>query len=328
MKPKQKQIITILADGRFHSGEKLAKSLGVTRSAIWKIIHDMERFDIPIFSLPKKGYQIPDGVELLDETKIRQQLSNVAATKIPLIEIFDSIPSTNEYLLAKTKNNQSLSGQICLAEHQSAGYGRRGREWYSPFGSNLYFSMVWDFGKDPAEISGLSLALAVAIVRTLKHFQIENHLQLKWPNDILWNYKKLGGVLLEITAQPHEKTKVVIGVGLNVNMPKYNAARISQPWTDLKSILRKNVSRNLVVAILINNFVETLEQFNTKGLSAFLAEWQKYDATFEKNVVIQTPQHTQQGVACGVSEKGELLLRNAENQVTKIMSGEVSLRLA
>lgn len=325
MKSSEKQILNLLSDGKFHSGEELAKKLGVTRSAIWKIIHGLEKLKIPIFGLPRKGYQIPEGIELLDLKKIEQQL---APQPVPLIEIFDSVDSTHQYLINKIKNKQTKNGQICLGEHQTAGHGRRGREWHSPFASNLYFTMVWEFKKESIDLSGLSLAVAVAVTRTLKHFQIEKNLQLKWPNDILWHYKKLGGVLLELITEFYEKTKVVISLGLNVNMSKYKTHLISQPWVDMKGIVGKRIDRNTLVVKTILELINMLQQFEMHGLQAFLPEWQKKDMTYGKEVIIQNADHVQHGIAHGISDKGELLLKKNDGELIKVISGEVSLRLA
>lgn len=327
MKTSEKLILNLLSDGRFHSGEELAKKLGITRSAVWKIIHGLDKLEIPIFSLPRKGYQIPDGLELLDIKKITSYLSPTSQEIISL-EIFDSIDSTNQYLLNRAKNKQAKSGEICLAEHQTQGHGRKGKEWHSPFGTNLYFSLLWEFNKDHLDLSGLSIATAIAITRMLKHFNIEKYLQLKWPNDILWNYKKLSGILLELIIQPPEKTKVLIGIGLNINMSKYKTHLISQPWADLKGILGKRVDRNLLVGLLINELIKMLDEFESQGLRPFLNEWQQKDLTFEKEVQIQNGTIVQNGIAYGISEKGELLLKNGNEQIVKIVSGDVSLRLA
>lgn len=326
MKAKRRQILEILADGQFHSGEELGTATKITRSAVWKIIKQLMDLGVVIYSLKGKGYQIPDGLELLDEKKIRAHLSPTAKQIISQIEIFDSISSTNTYLYEKMKTS-SINGQICLAEHQTAGKGRRGRGWHSPFGANLYFSLAWQFTNDPAELSGLSLAIAVAITRTLKQFGIEQQLALKWPNDVWWGKQKLAGVLLEIVAESHHTTKVIIGIGLNINMSQTNNISIDQAWTDIKKITGKLFSRNQLAGLLINEITTALTDFQTRGLIPFLPEWQKLDISRGHEVMLQNGERNIHGVALGITEKGELLVSDTNNNVKKFLSGEISLRL-
>lgn len=324
MKSFPREILKILTDGQFHSGEELGQKFNITRSAVWKIIKQLCTLDIEIISVKAKGYQIPNGLELFNKTFITKNLTKTSKEKIANLEIFESINSTNQYLLDKAKNG-GKSGSICLAEHQTAGRGRRGRQWHSPFGSNLYCSLLWHFPRDPAEISGLSLAIAIAIIRTLKKFEIEN-LQLKWPNDILWQEKKLGGVLLEMIAENHESSKIVIGIGLNLQMP--STAHIDQPWTDLYTIAGKRIAKNLLTATLLNETISVLTQFENEGLSPFLSEWQQHDVSKNREITLLAPTAIKKGIATGISEKGELLfLENNTQQLQKVLSGEVSLRI-
>lgn len=317
------KIIEILADGHFHSGEELGNVLGVTRSAIWKTVNQLADLGISVSSVKGKGYQIPNGIELLDKAKILAVLQPATRQHLHTIDINDSINSTNQFLLDQVKTG-AKSGYVCIAEHQRQGRGRRGRQWQSPFGTNLYFSLLWSFNKDPAEIAGLSLIMGVAIIRTLHKFGAKD-IGLKWPNDVLWQQRKLGGVLVEIVAESHSQTQVVIGVGINLNMP--SEIVIDQPWVDLQTLIGHRPPRNQIMGELLNEIIQVLEAFDKNGLKSFLQEWEQYDCVIGKEVKMQFPQSTIDGEALGISEKGELILKDVHNNVHRFLSGEVSLRL-
>lgn len=325
MKKLHHHILELLADGKFHSGEELGIATGITRSAVWKIVKQLMLLHLPIHSLKGKGYQLENGLELLHESTIRRNLLPPALKKISQIDIFDTIDSTNQYLLDKAKTS-GKSGAVCLAEYQHSGRGRRGRPWYSPFASNIYFSLLWFFVRDPVELSGLSLAITIAVTRVLKHYGIKEKLAVKWPNDVLWEKQKLAGILLEMLAEPHTGTKVVIGIGLNMTMSNHKEIPIDQPWTDVKNIIGQQ-PRNLFVAALINELVNTLDLFETHGLLPFLSEWESLDITRNQEIALHAGEHITRGIGLGITEKGELLLTDSNNNVQRFLSGEVSLRL-
>lgn len=315
------ELIKLLADGQFHSGEELGSALQVTRSAIWKIMHQVKELGIEVHSVKSKGYQIPSGIEFLDKEKVLNHLPS-SITQHVKIETINEIDSTNQYLL--DKNNRKSSGSIILAEYQAKGRGRRHRQWFSPFGCNLYFSLLWSFDKDPSELSGLSLATGVAVANALEKYGV-TQVQLKWPNDILWHYKKLAGILIEMTAETNSNTQVVIGVGINVQMP--SDVDIDQEWTDVATIIGQKPKRNLLAAYLIQEIIEMLFLFQQKGIAGFVNYWQALDAYFNKPVTLSTPSKNYSGTARGINKQGEFLLLSDENKEIRFLHGDVSLRV-
>lgn len=185
---KKKLLLQLLSDGEFHSGTELAEHLEISRSAIWKQMNALEEQGIAIIAVNGKGYRLPIPMELLDKTRILQLLPASTRQKISVLETHDQIDSTNGYLSALSQEQSENSGVVCLAEHQIAGKGRRGRQWVSPFGRNIYLSFLWQFQEGPVSLSGLSLALGVAVIRALKIHNV-NDVGLKWPNDIYWQQK-------------------------------------------------------------------------------------------------------------------------------------------
>ncbi len=317
---QQKQILHILADGQFHSGTEISELLGVTRSAIWKHLTGLDKLGIEFSAISGKGYRLDLPLNLLDYDKILAQLAH---SSLSALEIFDQIDSTNAYLVEQAHAGAD-SGTVCLAEHQTAGKGRRGREWVSPFGQNIYLSILWRFQNGPAAIAGLSLAAGVAVVKTLEQYKI-NNLGLKWPNDLYWQGKKLGGILVEVSGESEGPCVAVLGLGLNLFLPEHQAASITQAWTDLSRVTGSPINyRNRLAASLIGNLLTVLAEFEDKGIVAYLDEWRRYDCMLGKQVSIYMANHILQGIASGIDENGFFLLKNNEGQIKAYASGEVS----
>lgn len=320
---RDQSLLRSLRDGHFHSGESLGELLGITRSAIWKMIRGLQKRGIEIQSVNGKGYRIPFGLCLLDEIAIRNGLNPNTQQALHQLECFNTIESTNDYLLKQARPSNPVT-IACFAEQQTAGKGRLGREWLSPYGNNIYHSLLWYFDKDPSELMGLSLAITVGVARALKTLGISKHLELKWPNDILWRSQKLCGILVEMLAQPHQRSTVVIGIGINTRLTIQQS--LSRPITSTEAILNEPTDRNQLAARLLNELIPALEQFQSEGLKSFLNEWRSLDSFDERMVRLDSPQQQIIGLMRGISERGELLLEDAHGCVTPYLSGEVSLR--
>ena len=319
------QLLNCLADGRFHSGEKLAADAGVTRAAIWKQLKKIEAMGLPVDAVRGKGYRLQQPLELLELKRIRQLLPESANDLIGKFELFASIDSTNGYLMKEVASQQGA--HICLAEMQSGGRGRRGRQWVSPFASNIYCSIKWQYDTDPISLSGLSLALGVGLMRVLSATGGEN-VGLKWPNDIYWNDKKMAGILLEMSGDVNGPCSVVAGVGVNVRMPARLKTDIDQPWTDLYSILGPDTpARNQLVADLIREWIDILHCYPEQGFSHYQQEWNDGDIARGRQVVLSTPTSEVQGVAKGVNNEGALLLQT-DKGIKTYHAGEISLRIS
>lgn len=316
------KLLKMLADGGFHSGDDLGAELGISRAAVWKQIKKLQGHGFDIYSVRGKGYRLSEPLSLLDKETLLRGIASEIVGKLAGLDVFGSINSTNDHAMTMATEGIA-SGYFCLAERQFAGRGRRGRQWVSPFGKNVYMSCVWHFYSGAAALEGLSLAAGVAVVRALKGLGVTG-LSLKWPNDIYFNSKKLGGILLEMTGDPSGRCQVVLGVGLNIAMPDDSGEKIDQPWTDLESVAGVT-DRNLVVSRLIEELVIMLSEFESKGFLGFRDEWSGLDAYLGKSVVVSTGLSTQHGVASGVDNTGALLLMT-DLGMEEIKGGEVSLR--
>jgi BirA family biotin operon repressor/biotin-[acetyl-CoA-carboxylase] ligase len=317
-------LISELASGQFHSGEALGRQMGISRAAVWKYVKSLTQLGFEVDSVRGRGYRIKGGLSLLDSKLIDQKLTEYTKQKINKVEVFKHIDSTNQYLLEKVESNQGIHGSVCLAEQQSAGRGRRGREWISPFGQNIYGSLLWRFEKGMSALEGLSLVVALSIVEAMKLQQIEN-VSLKWPNDILGNGEKLAGILLEVRGDLADYCDVVIGFGVNVNMPIKAGETITQAWTDVNTLSGRVVNRNDLLASILNVLVRDLEIFEEKGFCVFQERWNQYDGLMGKAAKIIAGKDQQVGLVKGVNAQGALLLE-LEGQVVSFHGGELSLR--
>lgn len=321
---RQKKIIELLADGEFHSGTELAEALGVSRSAVWKQLNGLADLGLGHSGVTGKGYRLLKPLELLTQELIYQAVNAQAREFISSFEIHDHINSTNSYLMERSQNNAS-SGLICLAEHQTAGRGRRGRHWVSPYGSNIYLSILWRFQQNgPAALSGLSLAIGVAVIRALKQYQIYD-IGLKWPNDIYSQGKKLGGILVEVSGENDGPCVAVIGLGLNLFLSEAEAQSITQAWTDLTKITGQNRwPRNKLVGSLLNHLLPVIADFENAGIKAYVDEWRTYDCLKNNPATLLLADRQIDGIAGGIDDRGMLMMKNPDGTVQVFASGEVS----
>ena len=327
MSDTQSKILDVLKDGEFHSGETLGEKVGCSRTAVWKHLQKLEAMGLLIETTKGTGYRIIGGVDLLDGQAITGALAVAARPHLSNIHVFQTIDSTNTYA-RELAEKSSVSGLVILAEQQTAGRGRRGKNWVSPFAANIYLSIVWDFEKGAQALEGLSLAVGVAVRRALIAHGVQG-VKLKWPNDIYVEQKKLGGILLEMIGDPAGHCSVVIGVGLNVSMPVSQASAIDQDWTDVATELQDKLpARNKLAAELISEILPFLSTFQAQGFAAYRDEWQAADAFYGQTALISTPKQSIAGIVKGVDINGALRLELDGGNIESFIGGELSLRLA
>ncbi|GAB1262934.1 bifunctional biotin--[acetyl-CoA-carboxylase] ligase/biotin operon repressor BirA [Aurantivibrio plasticivorans] len=318
------KVIEILADGGIHSGEELGAALGVSRTAVWKQLKKLEGMGLCVESVKGRGYRLPNGLELLELTKLKAQVSEQMLTHLTGIELFGSIDSTNTHVMNRAQDGAG-HGLLCLAEHQTSGRGRQGRQWVSPYGRNIYLSLGWQFVSGVAALEGLSLAIGLAIARALINHGVEG-VQLKWPNDVLINHHKVAGVLLEMTGDASGVCQVVVGVGINVHMLESEAKDIEQAWVSVGDI--KKVSRNTLAGDLVHELLVILSEFEAGGFAPLREEWEAFDLFRDRDVCITAGDQVTEGRVLGVSDNGALRLHSASGDEQLIYGGEASLRRA
>ncbi|EPP7629992.1 MULTISPECIES: bifunctional biotin--[acetyl-CoA-carboxylase] ligase/biotin operon repressor BirA [Providencia] len=313
------QLIDILADAQVHSGEQLGEQLGMTRSAINKHIKTLRSWGLNIETIAGKGYKLPYQINLLSEEAIKKQIDDVNIIVEPVID------STNQYMLERIA--ELKSGDTCLAEYQSAGRGRRGRQWISPFGCNLYLSMYWRLEQGPAAAVGLSLVVGIVIAEVLNRISQEK-VKVKWPNDLYMNDKKLAGILVELTGKTGDAAHIIIGVGINIGMNNNNieiSKPITQEWSSLRDEV-ENIERNELSANIIKSLRESLVIFEHEGLKPFLERWFKLDNFLNRHVKLLIGNDVISGIERGVNDQGALLLQKDNGEIIPYIGGEISLR--
>ncbi|EQA4283266.1 bifunctional biotin--[acetyl-CoA-carboxylase] ligase/biotin operon repressor BirA [Cronobacter dublinensis] len=310
-------LISLLADGDFHSGEQLGEKLGMSRAAINKHIQTLRDWGIDVFTVPGKGYSLPGPIQLLDETFIHSHIKSGSVTVLPVID------STNQYLMDRL--SELDSGDACIAEYQQAGRGRRGRKWFSPFGANLYLSMYWRLEQGPAAAIGLSLVIGIVMAEVL-HELGADQVRVKWPNDLYLNDRKLAGILVELTGKTGDAAQIVIGAGINLAMRQVESNIVNQGWINLQEAGIK-VDRNMLAVRLIEKLRSSLREFEQEGLAPFLARWEKLDNFIHRQVKLIIGEREIYGISRGIDNQGALLLE--QNGVIKPwVGGEISLRSA
>lgn len=318
------EILSILADGKFHSGEQLGKNLDISRSAVWKKIKSLSRYGLAVHSVKGKGYRLSKSIEFLHRNKIFTSIDAEIKPWLNKLTILDITDSTNQYLL-NIIDKREFHAHCVFAEFQTAGRGRRGHGWISPYASGINFSTGWYFETPPDYLTSISLGAGVAIIRTLNRLNI-NTAGLKWPNDIFWDNRKLGGSLVELRAEPAGPCKVVVGIGINYSFPEYNLDSIDQPWVDMATIQKDLTSRNLFAAVLITELLKVMVQIQNDGVDNIIKEWRKYDAMKGKQATLLLTGTSISGNLLGIDDTGALLM-SVNDSVKKFNSGEISLRV-
>ena len=312
------QLLHLLADGQFHSGTSLGQHLNMTRAAVWKQLKGLEALGVKLHRVRGKGYRVAGGLDLLDVEAIQRQLPSL---NTPFdVQLHMSLESTNQTLL-HLQQHQSIHGKVVLAEVQTAGRGRLGRQWQSPFGQNIALSLGWNFSGGAAALEGLSLIVGLALKQALSDLGVKG-VELKWPNDVLVQGKKLAGILLEMRGDATGPCQVVMGVGLNVHLKTND--NIDQPWVSL-SQLGYDLSRNNIAAQMLLRLNERLLHFVQYGFEPARDEWQASHYYQNKRVKLLVPGKSVEGLCRGVNKVGALLIE-ADHKISAYSGGEISLR--
>jgi len=317
------QILENLASGQFCSGQQLGEQLGVSRAAIGKHINALQALGLNIYSVTGKGYKLEYATELFAQSKIAATMTPQQQSQIEVCTVVDS---TNEMIKTKIHRGEltgSEPGYTVFAEAQTAGRGRRGRQWVSPLGSSLYFSTHWRFEQGISATMGLSLAVGIALSEALTELGVSN-LGLKWPNDLYYHGKKLAGILIELESQGADSCDIVIGVGVNIKLPPQVNELIDQPYTDLAQA-EIGFDRNKIASAILLKLWQVLAEFDQHGFKAMVNRWNQYDCFVGQQVELLVGSKRIAGIAKGVDDQGGIVLLSEGCEQT-YFGGEISLR--
>lgn len=319
MTPLAFSMLRMLSDCRFHSGETIAKTLDVSRASLSNAAKAIEVSGIELDKVRGRGYRLNTPIEWLDRDTVTRLLGEKA--RLFDIELRDSVDSTNTELL----RTNAPHGKVLAAELQTGGRGRMGRSWLAEPGGSLIFSIAWRFDRGAGFLSGLSLATGVALVRAMKDCGIGD-VCLKWPNDLLYQFHKLAGILIEVRGEMLGPTLAVIGIGINFRLSEKLKEGIDQAVIGIDSLPGPNPGRNRLLAAILSEISDVLERFSREGFAPFREEWSESHAYHLKQAKLRLPSgKIEAGRVCGVSDRGEILLETA-NGTLAFASGEVSLR--
>jgi BirA family biotin operon repressor/biotin-[acetyl-CoA-carboxylase] ligase len=316
----------LMADGGLHSGERLARALGVSRAAVWKGIERLRMRGIDIEAVPRRGYQLTDAVELLEERAMRAAVAGDRLSRLRSLDLLFDVDSTNTRLLALGPPPPGCADAV-LSELQHAGRGRRGRHWVAPFGGSIALSMSWSFPDASRVNPSLSLSVGVAIARALRRAGASG-VGLKWPNDIWFDDRKMGGILIEVRAEAGGPAHVVIGVGLNVRLTPGMRATIEASGTKAAAVADAcsvPPSRNFIAGAIIDALLSMLTDFERDGFRGFREAWTALDALRDRPAQVLMGEAVICGIARGVDAHGALRLER-DGRLQEFVSGEVSLR--
>jgi len=324
MKKGYTKLLEIISNGNVYSGQDLAASLNVSRTAVWKSIKHLETLGLEIRAIRGKGYQLRKKFEFLSKEEISRMMTLQSKKSCKDIGVVFKTNSTNLYLLNQL-DSEAIHGSVVFAEYQSEGRGRRNKRWISPIGSGICFSVGWRFEVMPISLGLLSLYMGIAVARSLNSLKIKE-VGLKWPNDIITTGHKIGGILLDIRGESTGPLDVIVGVGINYELPKYRLISVDQPIIDVCSVSKKRFSRNMIAASLLSNVLEILHDLQTGANLNLLNEWRQFDYYIGKEATLILPNEKITGILKGVDEQGSLLML-VDGKLLSYRSGEVSLRI-
>jgi BirA family biotin operon repressor/biotin-[acetyl-CoA-carboxylase] ligase len=305
---------------RYQPAAALAQTLAASPEAVTEALRHAVAAGVPVQHDAQLGYRLSEAPDWLDAARIASALGTTGMA----VEVVDCCGSTNTELMRSARSN-APHGRVLVAELQSDGRGRQGRRWHSGIGTALTFSLLWRFQTRPVSmLNGLSLAVGVAIARALRRHGVAA--ELKWPNDLLWQGRKLGGILIGAQGDATGPCAAVIGIGVNVRLASEERARIDQAVSDLCEAGGSLLSRNEWLAAMLLELSDVLGAFDREGFAASRAEWDRYHAHAGRRVELALPNGTRvRGIACSVDESGRLLLDTAHG-TQAVMTGDVSLR--
>lgn len=311
-----------LSSDEFRSGQAIAHRLGVSRGSVWQALQDLDQHDVRIFSLPGRGYRLADAVHWLNRNEVHAALGD--KSHLIQLEVVEVADSSNSILMQKAVLG-AQHGSCLAVELQTRGRGRRGRTWHTSLGGGLTFSLLWRFSQGASALSGLSLAVGVAIMRALAQSGIRD-VHLKWPNDILLNGQKLAGILIELQGDMLGPSAAVIGIGINLKLTAQTREKIEQAATDIATIQPDLPNRNHLLAQILTHLSDVLQQFEEEGFGRLREEWSRHHYYQNRPVRMMLPDGSEyHGKVAGVAEDGALLVQGADGE-RRFTAGEISLR--
>ena len=324
--PRRLALLRRLAGGDAFASEPLARELGASVAALREDLEALRARGLEVESRSDGRVRLLSPVEVLDRDAILDSLGREARRALTALEVLFEVDSTNQYLLDLARSGEPQGLRACLAEVQSAGRGRGGRPFFSTPGGSVLLSLLWPVESPPAELLGLSPAVAVAVAGAIESEGVEG-VGLKWPNDVLAGGAKVCGILLELGQDRRGRGVLVAGIGINVRLAASTGRAIDQPWTDLHEALGRTPSRNRIAGRVIDQVVHAVGVYRDEGFAPFHRAYQARDLLEGREVRLERAPRTLCGIGRGLDERGALLVE-AGGSLTTVLSADVTVRPA
>ena len=319
---KEKILNALLGRDNYVSGQELCTKLGVSRTAVWKVMNQLKEEGYKIEAVSHKGYRIVSYPDKITAEEVASRLKTTWAGRN--IAFLERVDSTNNYA-KKIAEDGAPSGTLVITEDQYGGRGRRGRTWVNPPGSSIAMTLVVRPELAPNHASMMTLVMGIAIAKACKKTAgVET--KIKWPNDVIVDGKKICGILTEMSADPDRIHYVVIGAGINVNIQSFSE-EIKEVATSLQMVTGKRLHRADLISSCMEEFEKCYEKFiQTEDLSLLLEEYHNLLVNKDQKVCVLDPGGEYTGTALGIDKNGELIVRKDNGEVTLVYAGEVSVR--
>ncbi len=316
------EILKALKKGGYMSGEELAKSLGITRTAIWKYIKNFRQKGYQINSSPRLGYRLEHTPDILTPAEIQLGLATRQFGRS--YHYFEQIGSTQDEA-RRLAEDGAEEGTLVLAETQGAGRGRRGRHWLSPQGMGIYLSLILRPDLEPFKIAQIPIVVGIGVCESISEIT-DLKPSIKWPNDVLLQRKKVAGILVEMSAEPERVNYIILGIGVNVNTPhSMFPDDLQQPATSLSELAGGDVNRTTLLQTLLTNLEALYDEFKLAGFVVFRERLLRWDQTIHSWVKITDSSGSFLGYVLDIDEDGALVVRDKQDKVRRILAGDASL---
>lgn len=310
------------AKGEYISGEKLAKEIGCSRTAVWKHIEELKKEGFQVKAVRKKGYLLVEHSNKLSANEIYLGLETEEIGRT--VHFYESVSSTQK-LAKEFALNGAKHGTLVVSDEQTEGRGRLVRQWYSPKGTGLWMSIIVRPEIPIQKTPQLTLLMAVAVIQAIEA-TTGLHPTIKWPNDILINGRKVCGILTEMQAEENRVQSVIIGIGVNVNQNKADFPEELQTIaTSLKIEADKTVSRTKLLQNICYQLEQLLNEYLHTGFKPIKQLWESYANSIGKQITARTAKGSYTGFAIGINDEGVLLLKQASGEVMEIYSADIDL---
>jgi len=327
MATDRSRLVRALREDEFQTVAQLSAALKIDEATVAGHLQQLEQDGLPLQSTDNSGFRLLERIAPIDAGNLVEELEKTAFPYVRQVELLDTVDSTSDWLSRQQSGGVDIHGKACITEFQSAGRGRRGRNWRGSPYCHLMFSMGWRFQKEAVEMTGLSLSVGVAVADSLRNLS-GAPVGLKWPNDLWCCDRKLGGILVDLTTVSRAGTCAIVGIGINLHEPGLEHFDPGQPVTDLASNAQGELpSRTMIIAVVMTAVARGLDRFGQHQFGCDRDRFNALDVFAGRKVRANSGETSLEGIGQGADELGRYCLCFSNGSVETIISGDLSLSL-